>query len=141
MVIATPVVLVRTVQAGALVAELARDVRVDEEALVTILTLRKEFAFVFGFEVGKLALSIRLVAVRPPFASLFLVVVITLMMVIRLQCRGCARHRWFSRLNRTEPLQSLLPEHFCLFGGEFRLGKRLRFPHLVMVMMIAMIHA
>ena len=56
MVATTPVVLVGAVDASALIAELARDVRVHILAFVTVLALREKLAFVLVLKVRKLAL-------------------------------------------------------------------------------------
>ena len=66
-----PSVLVRAVKPLALVAKLAWDVGMHIEALVAILALREVFTLTFLFEVSELALSIRLVTVRPAFAPFF----------------------------------------------------------------------
>ena len=87
MVATAPIVLVGAIDARALITKLAGNVRMHKHAFVTILALWEELALVLVLEVGKLALSVRLVAVRPTFASLFRQIVTTFLVLIGLRSR------------------------------------------------------
>lgn len=120
------VVLVRTIQARARVAEFADSLRVDEEALVAIAALREEFALFFGVDV--LAGGVRLVALRPVLASDLYLLWFSFLL-IRLTC-VLARHfrclLWL--VNRSKSFQSLLLQDFGLLGAHLRLDEDFTLP-------------